>query len=78
MSFLAVVKTFPYFLFKAIGLGGLKPLFFLIFSISFNSGLCYLIYFVKISRFKFILRRPKLLPFILDIPFSEIVIESGE
>jgi hypothetical protein len=70
MPFFAVIKIFPYFLFRAA--------LFIIFSILFNSGLRYLVYLVGITLLGFALGRPKFPLFIFDIYSSEIVVESGE
>jgi hypothetical protein len=74
MSFLAAVKTFFYFLFKAACLRDPRS-FFLILLISFSNGPRYLVYFVGISLFGFTLRGSISLALIFRVSASEIVVQ---
>jgi hypothetical protein len=73
MSFLTVVKTLFDFLSKAACLKGLRS-FFSIFSISFNSGPRYLVYFVEVFLLKFTLKNSMSLALIFYIPAAEVIV----
>jgi hypothetical protein len=73
MSFLTAVKTFPYFLLRVVCSWGPRP-FLAVFSVSFNSGPRYLVYFVEIFLFWLILRCVKLPAFILRVFSAEIIV----
>jgi hypothetical protein len=73
MSFLAAVKTFFYFLFKAACLWDPRS-FFSILLISFSSGPRYPVYFVKVFLFGFALRGFMSLVLIFYISATEVIV----
>jgi hypothetical protein len=71
------LKHFLIFLLKLLTRRALGS-FFLIFSVSFNSGPRYLVYFIGIFLFLLIRRCVKSLSFIFRISFTEIIVQSRE